>query len=61
MDYIITSKLTIDTGAKKNMIRYFLLDLFATHKANGNLMTWNLDSEGVLVTSEDNESYSSGD
>ena len=61
MDYIVTSKLTIDTEQKKNTIRDFLLNLFATHKANGNLLAWNLDSEGVLVTSEDNEHYSSDD
>lgn len=59
MDHEITIKLVIDTETKKDTIRDYMLDLFATHTANGNLKSWTLGVSGVLVASEDTENYTS--
>lgn len=59
MDYKMTVSMMIDTEAKKNTFRNTLKSDLETQFANGNLSSWNMSVEGVLVDAEDSENYSS--
>lgn len=59
MDYIMRISMVIDTEAKKNTIRNSLKTSLEQQHSSGNLKSWNMDINGTLVPSEDNESYSS--
>ena len=51
--------MVIDSETKKNTIRNSLKTSLEGQYDNGNLKSWNMDINGVLVPTEDNESYSS--
>ena len=59
MDYIMRISMVIDSETKKNTIRNSLKTSLEGQYDNGNLKSWNMDINGVLVPTEDNESYSS--
>ena len=59
MDYKMTVSMVIDDITKKNTFRDALKSDLETQFANGNLSSWNMSIEGVLVASEDSENYAS--
>lgn len=59
MDYSMKINLVIDTEAKKNTFRDALKADIETQFASGNLKSWNMSINGVLVADEDTENYAS--
>ena len=57
MDYILRCNMRIDTESKKNTFRDFLLSNLSSQYEQGNLATWDLTVNGIVVPSEDSESY----
>lgn len=49
----------IDTEVKKNNFRDFLINKLETEYGLGNLKSWSVNIEGVIIPNEDVESYSS--
>lgn len=61
MDYKMTLSMVIDDINKKNAFRDALKADLEAQFANGNLSSWNMSIEGVLIASEDSENYSNED
>lgn len=59
MDYTMRINMVIDTESKKNTIRNSLKNSLEQQYSSGNLKSWNMDINAVVVPTEDNESYSS--
>ena len=59
MDYSMKVTMVIDTESKKNTFRNALKNDLEAQYANGNLKSWNMSINGMLVAEEDNENYSS--
>lgn len=58
MDYKMTVSMIIDTESKKNTFRDSLKADLEAQFAAGNLSSWNMSIEGILVDAEDSENYS---
>lgn len=61
MDYNMKVSMVIDDLTKKNTFRDALKSDLEAQFANGNLKSWNMSVNGILVTAEDNENYSNED
>lgn len=59
MDYDMKVNMTIGTELKKNAFRDALKADLETQFANGNLSSWNMSINGVIVAEEDSENYAS--
>lgn len=59
MDYNMRISMVIDSETKKNSIRNTLKTSLEGQYDNGNLKSWNMDINAVIVPTEDNESYTS--
>jgi hypothetical protein len=59
MDYRMQATMVIDTAAKKDQFRDALLADLEAQYANGNLKSYSMTINGILVESEDSEQYQS--
>ena len=57
MDYEMKVSMTIDEIGKKNAFRDALLSDLAAQYTNGNLSSWNMTINGIIVAEEDSENY----
>ena len=61
MDFIMRISMVIEDETKKDAIRDYPLTSLGDQEAAGNVKHWNMDIQGIVVPSEDSESYTSSD